>query len=115
MTTPRSILLALPLVLSAAFTPAMAASPRKVVVDQERLATLPVADQQRVLCIAERLETITALDRNTLTRADRKALRTEVNSLRTEANAYNRAAGGSVIIISSAGLIIILLLLIILL
>jgi len=94
---------------------AKASEPKKINVDQEQLVKLPLADQQRVLYIVDRLETIADMDRSELTRTERKALRNEVRSLKSETDAFNRAAGGTVVYISGAGLIIILLLLIILL
>ena len=67
MKLQRPILLALLFAIANAFgTPAMAAGPRKVTVDQERLAQLPAADQQRVLYIADRLQAITNADRSAL-------------------------------------------------
>ncbi len=115
MKTQRALILALAITAtSVVATPATAAGPRKVTVDQERLARLPAADQERVLYIADRLEAISNIDRSDLTRQEREALREEVKGLKNEANAYNADGGGTVIYISS-GLIIIILLLIILL
>lgn len=98
--------------------PSMSASAerpeRNVTVDQERLARLSVADQERVCCIAERLEEITDMDRSALDRADRKALRAETRSLKAEATAYNHRAGGTVIYISGAGLLILLIIILLL-
>lgn len=95
--------------------PAKAGEPRKITVDQEELAKLSTADQERVLHIVDRLETIADMDRSEMTRVERRALRDEVRTLKGEADAYNRASSGTVVYISGAGLIIILLLLIILL
>ncbi|HEY0978042.1 MAG TPA: hypothetical protein VGE21_11295 [Flavobacteriales bacterium] len=86
---------------------------KKIRIDQENFNKLAPADQERVLYIVDRLETIAATDRSELTRDERKALRTEVKSLKQEAEAYNR--GGTTIYLSTAGIIIIILLLIILL
>lgn len=86
---------------------------RQVVVDQERLSSMSMADQAAVLRIQERLESILATDRAALDAADRRALRSEYRELKREMKQYN--AGGTVIYISTAGIIIILLLLIILL
>ncbi len=87
--------------------------PKPIRVDQENLAKLSPADQARVLAIVDRLETITAMDRSELTRAERKDLRHETRELREEAKAFNSRAGGTVIYISASTLIIILLLIII--
>ena len=95
--------------------PALAASPKKVTIDQQNLLKLAPADQQRVLCIADRLDEITAMDRSNMARVDRKALRSELSALKSEADAYNHAGHGTVVYISTAGIIIIVLLLIILL
>jgi hypothetical protein len=114
MKTLRSRLFAFSLLLAAAPVPfAMAGEPSgKIVVNQENLAKLSPADQECVLAIAERLETITTMDRSSLTAAERKALRNEARQLKEQAREFNR--GGEVIYIS-AGTIIIILLLIILL
>jgi hypothetical protein len=84
----------------------------KIHIDQDNLAKLSPADQERVLCIVERLETITAMDRSTLTREERKALRIETRELKREADLFNR--DGTVVYISAGTLIIILLLILIL-
>ena len=86
---------------------------REVHINAERLALLPLEDQQRVLAIKDRLETIIATDRSTLDRAERAELRSEWNDLKGEMKEYNR--GGNTIYISTAGIIIIILLLVILL
>lgn len=115
MKTQRAFILALTIATASVVqTPVMAAGPKKVTVDRERLALLPPADQQRVLYIADRLEVISSMDRSDLTKEERKALREEVKGLKNEASTYNAAGGGTVIYISS-GLLIIILLLIILL
>ena len=114
MTTARTILLSLAIATMGVSQSAVAASPKKVTVDQERLALLPLADQQRVLCIADRLEAITNTDRTDLTRQERKALRSELNGLKTEVSSYNEAAGGAVVYISGLSIILIIILLIIL-
>ncbi|HRH37434.1 MAG TPA: hypothetical protein PK760_03765 [Flavobacteriales bacterium] len=88
--------------------------PRKITVDATALAKLPATDQQRVLYIADRLETITNTDHHSLSRDERQALRAETKALKAEADMYNAAGGGTVVYISGAGLIIIILLLIIL-
>lgn len=93
---------------------ALASDPERIRIDRENLAKLSPADQARVLAIADRLETITAMDRSDLTRAERKDLRNETRALRSEANAFNRSGSGTVIYISAGTLIIILLLIIIL-
>lgn len=81
-------------------------------INQENLAKLSPADQARVLTIVDRLETITAMDRSDLTRAERGSLRQETRELRNEARAYNR--GGTVVYISAGTIIIILLIILIL-
>lgn len=96
--------------------PALAIGPVKnVTIDTENLAKLDAADQERVLAIRDRLEEIAALDRGSLSRSERKDLRSEVRALTSEAKEFNARAGGTVIYLSTAGIIIILLLLIILL
>ncbi len=80
-------------------------------INQENLAKLSPADQERVLEIVQRLEAIASVDRSMLTNEERKALRSETRDLRHEAAAFNR--GGSVIIISATTLIIILLIILI--
>jgi hypothetical protein len=85
---------------------------KKIRVDQENLAKLSPADQDRVLCIAERLENIAEMDRSTLSDEERKALRTETRELKREADLFNR--DGTVIYFSAGTLIIILLLILIL-
>jgi hypothetical protein len=96
------------------FQNAVAESPREVRINEERFRKLDPAQQERVLFIVHRTEEIAAMDRTTLTKAERKELREEIRALRNEAQAINAAAGGTVIYIST-GLIIIILLLIILL
>lgn len=86
---------------------------RHVRIDQENFERLSCDDQERVLAIADRLEEITQIDRSTLTKEERVALRTETRALKNEADAYNRA-GGTVVYISTGGIIIILLLILIL-
>lgn len=86
---------------------------REVHITAEGLARLPLADQQRVLELKERLEDIIATDRSALDRSQRTALRGEWKELKAEMKEFNR--NGNVIYISTAGLIIIVLLLIILL
>jgi len=116
MNTPSTLLIGLAVCATLlCTTPARATSPRKVTIDQQNLMKLALADQQRVLCIADRLEEITAMDRSTMGRMERKALRSELSALKGEADGYNRAGGGNVVYISGAGLIIIILLLIIIL
>jgi len=87
--------------------------PREVRIDHERLATLPEADQQRVLEIKERLETIIATDRKAMDAQQRSEMRSEWKELKSEMKEYNR--NGSVVYISTGALIIIILLLIIIL
>ena len=91
---------------------AHAAKPKCIRIDHENLAKLNPSDQARVLAIADRLETISALDRSALSRDERRALRSETRDLKREADAFNR--GGTVIYISAGTLIIILLIILIL-
>lgn len=86
---------------------------REVRIDQERLEKLPLADQQRVLEIKDRLEAIIATDRSELDKAGRQELRGEWKELKGEMKEYN--SNGSVVYISTGALIIIILLLIIIL
>ncbi|MBK8615228.1 MAG: hypothetical protein IPN85_17595 [Flavobacteriales bacterium] len=121
MRTPTILSLALASIImvsapSAQAAPAAPSEPlgkKEVHINTERLAQLPLEDQQRVLAIKERLETIIATDRSTLDRNQRSELRSEWKQLKDEMKEYNR--NGSVVYISTAGLIIIILLLIILL
>lgn len=93
--------------------PANATTPDKeIAIDAANFAKLDEADQQRVLEIKERLEAIADLDRSSLTKEERKALRAEVNGLRDEAREFNR--GGTVIYLSTGAIILILLLIILL-
>jgi len=87
--------------------------PREVRINHERLATLPIEDQQRVLEIKDRLEAIIATDRKSLDAQQRSEMRTEWKALKSEVKQYN--SRGSVLYISTGALIIIILLLIILL
>lgn len=87
--------------------------PREVRIDHQRLAALPEADQQRVLEIKERLETMIATDRRSLDAQERSAMRKEWKELKGEMKEYNR--NGNVVYISTGALIIIVLLLIIIL
>lgn len=115
MSTMRSIFFPLAIAIIGLLPArALAATPRHVTVDQTNLAKLSPADQQRVLCIADRLEEITTIDRSALSSDERKDLRAEVKTLRHEANVYNRAGGGTVIYISAGTIIIILLIILIL-
>lgn len=94
-------------------TTAPRAAEREVRINPERFAQLPLAEQERVLEIKDRLELLIATDRSTLDPGQRTALRTEWKSLKGEMKELNR--GGSVIYISTAGLLLIIILLIILL
>lgn len=91
---------------------ASASEPKSIRIDQENLARLSPADQARVLAIADRLETITAMDRSALSRDERNCLREETRELKRDASAFNR--DGTVIYISAGTLIIILLIILIL-
>ncbi|MBS1581322.1 MAG: hypothetical protein JST66_03885 [Bacteroidetes bacterium] len=92
--------------------PAQAAPPEKIAINEARFAQLDPADQQRVLAVKERLEAIAAVDRSTLTRAEKRELRAEARAARAEADALNR--GGTVIYLSTGAIILILLLIILL-
>ncbi len=94
---------------------ATAATPgsKEVRINESHFATLDPAEQQRVLDLRDRLESVLATDKSTLTSADRAALRNEWKSLKKEMREVNKA--GNAIYISTGGLIIIILLLIILL
>ncbi len=87
---------------------------RKVVIEQERFERLSADDQQGVLDLQQRMETLLATDRAELSGQERAELRQEFKEMKTEMKSYN-AGNGNVIYISTAGLIIIILLLIILL
>ena len=91
---------------------ARATEPEKPIwIDQENLAKLGPADQEHALELACRLETIATLDRSTLTRAERKALRVETRELKRQVSVLNEQGSGTVIYISAATIIIILLVL----
>ena len=114
MSIIRSLVIASVIVIAGVLpTPALAAGPRNVTVDQVNLHKLSPADQQRVLIIVDRLEEISTIDRGALSRDERRSLRSEVRALKHEADAYNRAGGGTVIYISAGTIIIILLILLI--
>jgi hypothetical protein len=114
MPTTRSRVLALCLLL--ATVPVSFAGDdapeKKIRINQENLSKLAPADQDRVLCIAERLETIAETDKSSLSREERKALRAETRELKNEADLFNR--DGQVLYISAGTLIIILLIILIL-
>lgn len=86
---------------------------REVRINNGRFAELTPVEQERVLEIKGRLETLLAVDRSTLEPVQRAELRNEWKELKGEMKELNR--NGNVIYISTAGLIIIILLLIILL
>ena len=91
---------------------AHATEPEKPIrIVQENLAELGPADQEHALEVACRLETIATMDRTTLTRTERKALRSEVRELKREVRVLNQRGSGTVIYISAATIIIILLVL----
>lgn len=114
MATMRSRFLALTLLL--ATVPVSfagdGAPEKKIRINQENLSKLAPADQDRVLCIAERLETIADMDKSSLSREERKALRAETRELKNEADLFNR--DGTVLYISAGTVIIILLIILIL-
>lgn len=89
---------------------ALATEPEDPVrINYENLAKLSPADQERALEVACRLETISTMDRSTLTRAERKALRVETRELKREVTVLNKSGGGTVLYISASTIIIILL------
>ena len=93
--------------------PAMANAPGKEIkIHEENFAKLSEAEQQRVLEIKDRLEAIHAVDRSTLTKAERAELRSELKELKQEVKAIN--AQQPVIYISATALLIIILLIILL-
>lgn len=93
--------------------PAMASGPGKEIkIHEENFAKLSEAEQQRVLEIKDRLEAIHAVDRSTLTKAERVELRSELKELKQEVKAIN--AQQPVIYISATALLIIILLIILL-
>jgi hypothetical protein len=94
-------------------TTATAGPGKEVTLNTENLAKLDPVQQERAVYIADRLNTIAAMDVQDLDRTERKELRAEVKALGREAKDLNR--GGTVIYLSTAGIIIIVLLLIILL
>lgn len=103
-------------IFAAIFSTSASAAPlpeREVRINTERFAQLPLAEQERVLVIKDRLESLMATDRSTLDPVQRKELRNEWKELKGEMKDLN--SNGNVIYISTAGLIIIILLLIILL
>lgn len=104
----------------AAMVTALSAAPAPVsgdhvVIDTQNLAKLSPAEQQDVQHIAARMNQLLSLDRSAMSREERKAVRSEMRTLKASAEAYNERGGGTVVYISTAGIIIILLLLIILL
>lgn len=86
---------------------------REVRIDAERLATMPFAEQERVLEIRDRLQALLETDRSSLDKEQRSGLRSEWKELKSEMDYYNR--NGNVVYISTGALIIIVLLLIIIL
>ncbi len=114
MPTTRSRILALTLLLATGPVSFAGdgAPEKKIRINQENFSRLAPADQERVLCIAERLETIADMDKSSLGREERKALRAETRELKKEADLFNR--DGQVIYISAGTLIIILLIILIL-
>ena len=91
----------------------MANGPEKEVrIHEENFAKLSEAEQQRVLEIKDRLETIYNTDRKELTKAERKEMRSELKELKKEVKEFNQQR--TVFYISGTLLIIILLLIILL-
>lgn len=86
---------------------------REVRINDEHFSALTLVEQQRVLEIKYRLESIIAIDRTSMEPAQRAQLRNEWRMLKGEMKEYDR--NGSVIYISTAGIVIIILVLIILL
>ena len=93
--------------------PAMADAPvKEIKINQENFEKLSAAEQQRVLEIKDRLETIHAIDRSALSKQERVELRSELKGLKEEVKAIN--AQQPVIYISLTALLIIVLLIILL-
>lgn len=81
--------------------PPYASHPVTVRVDTVRLRALPVVEQQHLLDLADRMQRILAVDRHTLSIAERRALWNELSALQQEAAVHER--DGTVIHISGAG------------
>jgi hypothetical protein len=79
-------------------------------VNEEKIAELSKADQERVTCIVDRMNEIANIDRDALSKSDRTALRDEVRALKSEAAQYD----GYVIYVSVGALILIVLLILLL-
>ena len=94
-------------------TPAMAGGPgREVTIDAENFARLSEAEQQHVLDVQSRLETIYNIDRSQLTKEEKRELRSELKELKKEVKRIN--AQGPVIYISLTLLLVIVLLILLL-
>ena len=93
--------------------PAMASGPEKEIrINEENFAKLSETEQQRVLEIKDRLEAIQNADRSSMTKEDRKEMRSEWKELKKEVKQINSAQ--PVIYISATALLIIILLIILL-
>ena len=116
MLRPPFLSLLRPLALVAsvfALTTLQASTPREVIVDQAALSALPLDQQERVLDLQCRLETLLATDKSTLDREERKALRSDYRAMKNEMDLINR--DGTVLYLSTGAIIIIILLLILIL
>ena len=110
MLNGRSLVLALSL-LTFPLAQAADGKPKQVArINEEKIAELPKADQERVTCIVDRMNEIANIDRDALSKSDRKALRDEVRALKSEAAQYD----GYVIYVSVGALILIVLLILLL-
>lgn len=104
----KSILLGLMVVLSATFSPQymVASTPDPITMTDPVNPELP----ERVKTLLSRVDEIRAIDKSTLTRAERKALRKELRTINTELKST-----GNGIYLSIGAIIIIILLLILIL
>ncbi|WP_428329847.1 hypothetical protein [Mucilaginibacter sp.] len=100
------------LTLAAFSSHAATVTDNKNTVNKEAIANMTTEQKQaRIEEIKERVNEIKAMDKSQLTKADRKELRTELKSLKHEANAM----GGGGIYLSVGAIIIIILVLILIL
>ncbi|OCX52194.1 hypothetical protein BEL04_11950 [Mucilaginibacter sp. PPCGB 2223] len=83
---------------------------------KEYIATMTAEERQaRIEEIKDRVNEIRAMDKSSLTRAEKKELKVELKEMRHEANAISAAGGGGGIYLSVGAIIIIILLLILIL
>jgi flagellar motor protein MotB len=93
--------------------PAMASGPEKEIkINEENFALLTEIEQQRVLEIKDRLEAIQNADRSSMTKEERKEMRSEFKELKKEVKQINEQR--PVIYISATALLLIILLIILL-